>query len=245
MPHESMDSRDFTARRIAARDQLLESLTAASRRHGASAAHLIGSLGRQSADTFSDIDAWLTFADDRIEAAIQQRHDLYRMVGDVLLVHEAPSNRPMGGIYTLALYQSPAGPIQVDWYLAPQLTSHVTPQGRSLFEEVPVPRGEWQLDQHAAEDATLSDTITWLIAMLFTASKTLMRGEDPSFLSFLGDEYRDVQERHGVGQWEATEPTSLDAVVAMLEALAPLCDPAQQRARCAVETYVRGLLNRV
>lgn len=240
-----MLAHDFTTRRIAARTQLLDALTAASHQHGASALHLLGSLGRQTADALSDIDAWLTFPDQVIATAVHTRFTLYHRVGDLLLTHEAPSNRPLGGIYTLALYQTPAGPVQVDWYLAPQQTSRVAPEAAVCFEYVPVPRGAWQLDGDAFGEERLSDRVNWLIAMLFIASKKLMRDEDASFLRFLGETYRDVLERHELGHGNATDPTSLDTVVALLQGLAPLSDPAQHRALLVVETYVRGLVNRV
>lgn len=180
-----MAAQNFTARRIAARVELLDALTAASHRHGATAAHLLGSLGRQTADAFSDIDAWLTFPDDRIDRVVQRRKALYDSVGDLLLTHEAAGNRPVGGIYTLALYQSPFGPLQVDWYLAPQQTSRVAPEAAVLFEDVPVPRGEWQLDHEATTEGNCRDSVNWLITMLFIAIKTLVRGDDVPFLRFL------------------------------------------------------------
>lgn len=241
----SMIAHDFTTRRVAARSQLLDAIATASQQHGATAAHLLGSLGRQTADAFSDIDGWLTFPDQAIATAVRTRLTLYQRVGDLLLTHEAPSNRPLGGVYTLALYQTAAGPVQVDWYLAPQRTSRVAPEAAVCFEYVSVPRGEWQLDGDAFGEERLSDRVTWLIAMLFIASKKLMRDEDASFLRFVGEAYRDVLERQGLGQGEATDPMSLGTVVAMLQGLAPLCDPEQLRALLAVETYARGLVIRV
>jgi hypothetical protein len=180
-------------------------------------------------------------ADDTIDAAVHRRFALYRSVGDLLLTHETASNRPLVGVYTLALYETPAGPIQVDWYLAPQRTSHVALQASVLFEEVPVPRGEWQLDLDATADPRLSESISWLIAMLFIAIKALVRGEDTTFLRFLGKAYRETQVQYGLGAMAVTEPTSLEAVGDMLRQLAPHADDAQRRALLAVEAFAREL----
>ena len=136
----------FAAHRIAARTFQLDAIAVAAARHGATALHLFGSLGRQSADALSDIDVWLTFPDDAIDNAIDRRHDLYGEIGDVLLTHEMAGNRPLGGVYSLVLYQTIAGPTQVDWYLAPQRTSRIDPLWTLVYERVPLPRGEWQLD---------------------------------------------------------------------------------------------------
>jgi hypothetical protein len=232
---------DLAERRIVARSVLLDAVVAASEQHGATAVHLLGSLGRQAGDAFSDIDAWLTWPDETIDAAVRDRFNLYRGVGDLLLTHEAAGNRPCGGVYTLALYQTSAGPVQVDWYLAPQQTSRVAHQAAVLFEHVPVPHGEWQLDSEVLQHQDLTERISWLIAMLFVAIKTLVRGNDTRFLRFLGEAYREVQEQYGLGEMAVMEPTSLLAVATMLRQLTSHADEAQYRALLAVEAFVREL----
>lgn len=147
-----------------------------------------------------------------IATAVRTRFTLYHGVGDLLLTHEAPSNRPLGGVYTLALYQTSAGPVQVDWYLAPQHTSRVAPDAAVCFEYVPVPRGALKLDHDALREERLSDRVSWLIAMLFIASKKLMRDEDASFLRFLGEAYHDVLEQHGLEQEDTADPMLLSNV---------------------------------
>jgi hypothetical protein len=231
----------FARCRIAARTDLLDAVVAASQQHGVTALHLLGSLGRQTADAFSDIDAWLTFPDEAIEAAVRSRHGLYHDVGDLLLTHETAANRPLGGVYTLALYQTPAGPVQVDWYLAPQRTSRVARDTRRIFERVPVPRGEWLLDFNAEHQQSLAERIDWLIGMHFIAIKVLVRGRDAPFLRFLGEAYRAVQERYTLGEMAVTKPTSLAAVGHMLRQLAPCADDAQRRAILIVEAFARDL----
>ena len=137
-----MDSSpSFLTRRVAARNAQIDAIAVAARRYGATALHAFGSVGRGTADAFSDVDAWLTFPDDTIEAVIRDRHCLYREAGQVLLVHEMAPNRPFGGAYALVLYRTSVGPLQVDWYLTPQRTSRVDSLARAVFEHLPVPVG--------------------------------------------------------------------------------------------------------
>jgi hypothetical protein len=72
-------------RRIAARTALVQNIVGASQHQGATAFHLLGSLSRQTADAFGDVDVWLTFPDDLIGTAVQSRHTLYRNVGHLFL----------------------------------------------------------------------------------------------------------------------------------------------------------------
>lgn len=228
-------------RRLAMRAALLDAIAAAAPRRGATALHLLGSLGRQTADALSDVDVWLTFPDDVIDAVLRDRHDLYREVGDLLLTHEATGNRPLGGVYALALYQTPAGPMQVDWYLAPQRTSRVVPQAAVVFERVAVPRGAWRLDTAAQQEEALAERVSWLTCMLFVAIKVIVRGEQLDVLGFLARAYRDVQETHRLDGLAITEPTSLPDVGMMLRQLAPYADGQQHRAIRAVDAFQGAL----
>lgn len=233
---------DLADQRRAARSTLLDSITVASQRDGATALHLLGSLGRQDADAWSDIDAWLTFPDATINAAVHTRFTLYRSVGDLLLTHETVSLRPLGGVYTLALYHTLVGPMQVDWYLAPQRTSHVASDTRAISETVPIPRGTWLLDSEAvAGDSSLKDSIDWLIAMLFIAIKKLDRGADAPFLAFLGEVYQAVQAEYALGEMSVTEPSSLAAVVALLHQLASFAATEQRHAIAEITRFAHAL----
>jgi predicted nucleotidyltransferase len=109
----------LSARRLTNRDRLLGEIARAAREHGAAALHLFASMGRGTADELSDVDIWLTFPGELINDAVRIRWRLYGAVGEILLAHEMAPNRPTGGVYTLVLYATPAGPQQDDWYLAP------------------------------------------------------------------------------------------------------------------------------
>src|SRR5687768_3260225 len=134
------------AKRVRLREEQLASITSAARLYGARALHVIGSLGRGTADGLSDVDAWLTFPDEAIGGVIRDRWRLYGAVGEVLIAHEMTPNRPPGGIYSLVLYASAAGPLQVDWYLAPRSTSRLDPSARAVFADIAMPIGDLPRD---------------------------------------------------------------------------------------------------
>ncbi len=229
------------AQRVAMRDDHLEVISLAARRNGATALHVFGSLGRGTADALSDIDAWLTFPDAAIDAAVARRWGLYGEGGKILLVHEMVPNRPPGGAYALVLYATPAGPIQVDWYLAPQQVSRVDPSSRTVFADVAVPLGALPTDSTAEHRESLAERVSWLICMLFIALKVVARGGSQAFLRFLADAYRDVRDTYGLEGFAVTEPVSFPAVGTMLHQLARYADVEKLRALQAVDDFQRQL----
>jgi hypothetical protein len=236
---------ELAERRIAARAAQLDAIATAAERSGATALHIIGSLGRQEDDALSDVDAWLTFPDDAIAAVVRDRLDLYRELGEILLMHEAVNNRPIGGVYSLVLYQSEAGPMMVDWALAPQRTSSVVPPMKTVYEQVPVPRvahfSQRQIDSAAQPVYTLDERVTWLTCMLFVAIKMILRRKDLDFLPFLEEGYRDGRDTYRFDGIAVTRPTSLPNVSIMLRQLIPYARDEQRRAIEAIDSFLRQL----
>jgi len=232
-------------RRIAFRNGQLAAIAATAEQSGATALHITGSLGRQEDDALSDVDAWLTFPDDAIDAVVRDRLDLYRELGEILLIHEAINNRPVGGVYSLVLYQSEAGQMMVDWALAPQRPSSVVPPMKTVYERVPVLRvshfSRRQIDSTAQPVFTLDERVTWLTCMLFVTIKMIVRGKDRGFLSFLEGGYRDVRDTYGLDGIAATSPTSLPNVSIMLRQLIPYARDEQRRAIEAIDAFLREL----
>ncbi len=226
---------------VEARRQLLDAVHRAAEMDGATALHLHGSLGRGTADALSDIDVLVTFPDEVCGDAIAARARLFEDAGSLLLRHEAAQNRPVGGMYTLALYQTTAGPLTVDWSLAPQRTSRVSPGMTVVFERLPVTRGAWLLDHHARHEVSQSERVSWLICMLFTCTKFVVRGQGDPFISFLGQAYRDVGRSCQFRRVRVTEPTSLSNISTMLRQLDPFSDERQRRAITAVDAFAARL----
>lgn len=223
--------------RIEARRQLLDAVFRVAERSGATALHLHGSLGRGTADSLSDIDVLVTFPDDICGDAIADRTRLYQAAGSVLLLHEAAPNRPIDGMYTLALYESSAGAMMVDWSLAPQRTSRVPPGTAGVFEHIPVIRGAWLLDHEARQEVSLAERVSWLVCMLFISIKFVVRGGDSPFIGSLGQAYRNVGWSYQFTGMRVTEPTSLTNISTMLRQLEPFADEQQRRAITAVDAF--------
>lgn len=101
------------------------------------AAWLAGSFGRGEADEWSDLDLHVAVADADYAAFLNERADLYRRVGDPLLVQaEMASNSVNGGRFQLVLY---AGCINVDWNIGPLSLATRPAAARVLFEHRIVP----------------------------------------------------------------------------------------------------------
>ena len=231
----------FVRERVAARRQLLGAVHWAAEIHGATALHLHGSLGRGTADALSDIDVLVTFPDDVCGGSIATRARLFEDAGSLLLPHETAQNRPVGGMYTLALYESSAGPLTVDWSLAPQRTSRVSPGMTAVFERLPVTRGAWLLDHDARQEVSHFERVSWLTCMLFTCTKIVVRGQDDPFIGFLGQAYREVGRSYHLAGMRVTEPASLPNISTMLRQLDPFSDEHQRRALTAVGTFASQL----
>jgi hypothetical protein len=217
---------------------LLARIRDAAQTANASALHVLGSVARSTADEHSDLDVWLTFPDAAIASVLQNRHAVFASVGDILISHEAASNSPVDGAYALVVYQTSAGPMQVDWYLAPQSTSRVAPDALTKFEDWPVEQGEWRLDRSAQRDQTLRERVDWLVCMLFIGVKKVLRGRDRDFESFLARAYLEVGQQYGLVDLPPATPDSLRAIRGMLRPLSRYADTSQRRAISSVDTYI-------
>ena len=103
-------------------------------------AHITGSVARQQADAYSDIDIWFTFKDEDFEEIYEKRFEYYKKLGDIIHSCEAPQNAPINGVYTALLTRSQSDVISVvDICLSPFSTAYITEEGVRLFgTELPI-----------------------------------------------------------------------------------------------------------
>lgn len=112
------------------------------------AAWLAGSLSRNDADFFSDIDLRLVVSNthsaslchrlERVSAQTSpERYALFSQFGKPALIHENNNNAPEGGTFTFILYAESA--IMIDWVLVPQRSARRPSQTRLLFEKTAIP----------------------------------------------------------------------------------------------------------
>lgn len=167
------------------RDALLQSISSLlSREDRVVAAWLFGSLGRGTADDFSDIDIWIVVEDDQIDAVAAARQAFAAQIETPILVIEAPQNAPPGGGYLLTLFTRPSGLQQVDWYWQARSRAAVPANARMLFEREPIPRAmpvvprtELNLSLDGNQLEYVAKKIEFLWAMLPIAAKKMARGQ--------------------------------------------------------------------
>jgi predicted nucleotidyltransferase len=62
-------------------------------------------MARGTADEFSDVDVWLTFRNEDMTQALENRFEYYAQIGGIVHIVEPPQNSPVGGIQSTVLYK--------------------------------------------------------------------------------------------------------------------------------------------
>jgi predicted nucleotidyltransferase len=149
------------------------------------AAWLFGSVGRRTADVFSDLDLWVIVKDECIETISAERQSYAAQLDRPVLLLESPGNAPAGGAYLMACYPGRAGIHQVDWYWQRQSDASLSRHAVLLFDRAGIPQDsrQEQLDppgtpapltqQERAQQATQLSTFFW--AMSNIAVKSVLR----------------------------------------------------------------------
>lgn len=150
-------------------------------------AHIFGSMARGTNDALSDIDIWITFEDEKIQKAIEDRMTSYTRFGQIVLHHEMQNNFPLNGIQTTVIYKIDDELVRVDFYLCPLSSSRVAPDSKVLFEKKKVESGVI-IPETKRTSKDLSDRITFFISMCFNGIKKVIR-KDQSFVPFLASEF--------------------------------------------------------
>lgn len=135
-----MTAEEFLEARRAEREALLQrAIRLLEQDERVVAAWLFGSFGRGEEDALSDLDLWLVVADAHCAAMMAERQTYVAQVGTPALLLEAPQNAPPDGAYLMALYETPTGTQQVDWYWQPQSQAKLPERARVLFDKVGLP----------------------------------------------------------------------------------------------------------
>lgn len=138
-----MSASDMLRARRVERDALLNravSLLQADERVCAS--WLYGSLGRGTADDWSDLDLWVVVADEHLDDVREKKREYVARLGEPLLVVDAQQNAPEGGAFLTVVYRGEHGPLHVDWTWQPLTSARVPYDVRLLFNRGRVPDAE-------------------------------------------------------------------------------------------------------
>ncbi len=197
--------------------------------------HVFGSLARGDGDALSDIDVWVTFKDDEIQESIKNRFEIYKRFGTILICHEAQQNFPLGGNYSLVIYDTPAGLLQVDYFFCPLSSSRVDDGAIVLFGKTPIQKGKMVYDPKRTKKDP-SDKLSFVICMCFVAIKKIVR-KDPDFMPFLVSEYVNMK-KDLFPQLPAVENVnSLKTLNEMLKNLETVATPEQGMAIGAIRRF--------
>ncbi|MFA6275046.1 MAG: nucleotidyltransferase domain-containing protein [Candidatus Paceibacterota bacterium] len=175
-------------------------------------AHIFGSLARQQADPFSDIDIWFTFSDDDFTEIYNKRFEYYKGLGDIVHSCEAPQNAPENGVHTALIIYSPQNVmVVVDIYLCPQSTAYITGEGKKLYGiDLPVGTTDFNPQKVAVDKDYRLD---FFINFIFNTIKKLVRHEQNP-LKDLFQQYEHLHKNYGI---TVEELSNREQVVETLE----------------------------
>lgn len=211
-------NKDLKTNRLQKRAELLDTITKSFSELQPLAIHQLGSLAKGNADEFSDLDIWITFPDEDLKTIIKNRHETYEKVSPVLMKYEAPENNPVGGKYTLVIYDTPQGLYQVDYYLAPQSKTHILPEAILLWGDDGIERGEWIMDISAKPKQSPAEKIDFLICLSFIGIKKVMR-KDKRFLDSLFSNYQQLKNHYSDQLEDIQSPYTLESINTLLDQL--------------------------
>lgn len=178
---------------------------------------LTGSLSRNLADEFSDIDINLVVATEnsavlcnRLEQVSGQtsseRLSLFSQFGKIVLIHENNYNAPEGGSFTFTLYAESA--ISVDWVLISQDKAKRPAGSKLLFDKVgisvlPSPEPE------SIEENKKAVAERWAFFWMMTSiTVKYLKREDGVFVNYwlenLHSILQDIERRVDGKPWEYT-----------------------------------------
>jgi hypothetical protein len=145
---------------------------------------LVGSLGQDGGDAWSDVDLALVVRDEDLDELAERRRSEFGRFGEVLVAIDAP-NAPAGGAYLGVAYAVGELPLWVDWYVWPRSTARRPNDARVLIERAepppPVTEPHAALIEHsrvAAPHAVVdrfAAPVDFTVAMVPIAAKYIAR----------------------------------------------------------------------
>lgn len=232
-----MSPATFLKERLAEREALLRRVVEVLRADGRMVgAWAFGSIGRGTADAWSDVDLCVVVRDEALAPVVAGRHALVNAVGDALLEQDVPQNGPPGGAFRLAAYHGEAGLQEIDWVWRGYAGATPPEDVRVLFGEAELraaPSARAALGPNTDErDGTLSRAIFgW--AMAGVCAKYVGRGDMENavkLLRMVANAQRFVRERLGVEASDASEAVAGEALMPteVVDALRQQCSGMEQ-----------------
>lgn len=199
--------------------------------------HFFGSMARGTADEFSDVDVWLTFRNEDMTQALENRFEYYAQIGDIVHIVEPPQNSPVGGIQSTVLYKTKVGLFIVDYSLCPLATAFITKEGKKLFG-LDLPLGEAGFNPQKIV-VLESYRIDFFISFIFNGIKKLVRKDDAGFDHVLR-EYEYLSSRYGLEVKELTRADhSFDTLKEIIKNIYELSTDRQKKALIEISAFIK------
>lgn len=236
-----MNLEEFKKEKTAGREILFSKILETFKGLNPIAIHQFGSGINNYRDEFSDLDLWITFPDEIIKEMVDKREEVYASVAPILVKSDAPANAPIGGSYTMVLYDTPSGLFHVDYYFSPKSGNNIRTDAKVLYGDDSLPRGEWILQR---EDSPWSEEHVFdqALAMTFILNKAVIRGGwNETHADYIRSVYKDLAE---ISKKPLPPlPISADFVFinALFDNLAPFANERQKKAIEKLKAYTNQL----
>lgn len=234
-----MDRTKFREEKIEGREILHKNILNTLKLLNPVAIHQFGSGVNGYRDEFSDMDIWVTFRESELGDIIQKRDEIYSQVAPVLIKSEAPQNAPLGGKYSLVIYDTDHGLYHVDYYLSAESNTNIRPEAIFHHGSDELPRGEWILDRNAITQESLEETMNQTITMAFILTKAIIRGGwNTTHADYLRSLYKDIQRIKGKDLRSLPESSDFTFLNALLDSLDSDANDQQRLALSKIKDYV-------
>jgi hypothetical protein len=157
-----------------------------------SGAWVVGSLGRDDGDAFSDVDLVVAVAESAPGIVFQDPVAGLGLPGEVLFVRPKPSNAPTGGAYLAVGIDLHGLPLLVDVFIWPDATAQVSRDSTVLFTRRPLRHSQLDfiplLDLFPADDRRGSDpnAAGTVLMWVMLAAKYWTRGNQAKLAGICG-----------------------------------------------------------
>lgn len=233
-----MKREDFKKEKIEGRELLLQKIMGKFKSLDPVAIHQFGSGRYGYQDEFSDFDLWITFSDYKIREMVKNREELFSEVAPILVKSDAPQNAPIGGSYTLVIYETNHGLFHVDYYFAPKSGIIIREDAKHIYGDDTLPRGEWILDKEAVGKWTAEHVYDQILAMSYIMNKAIVRGGwNIDMAKYLRQLYKDYQEITHLSLPPLLESDDFEFIEELYKNILPYGTKTQQKAVKQLDEY--------
>ncbi|MDO8498823.1 MAG: hypothetical protein Q7S44_03485 [bacterium] len=239
-----MELAEFRQEKIKGRGELFAKVISTLKEEQPIAIHQFGSGTNGYRDELSDMDMWFTFDDLRVNDVITRRDEIFSKIGKILIKSEPPQNAPLGGKYSLVIFDTDHGLYHVDFYLSKHSQTNIRPDAIFLHGTDEIPRGEWIMDKDAKTNETLEETMNQTITMAFILIKAIIRGGwNDTHANYLRALYQDVQRIAGKRPESLPDTSDFTFLNSLLDNLITDSDEKQKIALAKIKDYANKVKN--